>query len=192
VEGAVVRAFGSRPRNGASPSRAGNRANLDRVKEGIREILEGDSRVAYAVLFGSSARGRAHSGSDVDIAVGLMSGARLSAGDVGDLVSRLESAAGRPVDLVILDEAPPALAYRVFRDGTELMVRDRTTLVNRKARAILEYLDFRPIEELCTSGVLAAARGRQGRTRLEDRVCPGRGHTNPCGTARGRQKLPGG
>jgi hypothetical protein len=135
------------------------------VIERTREIPKGDSRVAYAILFRSSARGHAHSGSDVDIAVGLMSGARLSARDVGDLVSRLEGAAGRPVDLVILDEAPPALAYRVFRDGTELMVLDRTALVNRKARAILEYLDFRPIEELCTSGVLAAARGRQGRTR---------------------------
>lgn len=145
-------------------SRAGNRANLDRVIEGIREILEGDSRVAYALRFGSTARGRAHSGSDVDIAVGLVPRARLSARDVGDLVSRLESAAGRPVDLVILDEAPPALAYRVFRDP-ELMVRDRTALVDRKARAILEYLDFQPIEQLCASGVLAAARGQQGRTR---------------------------
>lgn len=142
-----------------------NHANLDGVKEAIREILAGDSRVAYALLFGSSARGRAHSGSDVDIAVGLVSGARLSASDVGDLMSRLEGAAGRPVDLVILDEAPPAVAYRVFRDGIELTVRDRAALVDRKTRAILEYLDFRPIEELCTSGVLAAARGRQGRTR---------------------------
>jgi predicted nucleotidyltransferase len=135
------------------------------VIEAIREILAGDSRVAYALLFGSSARGRAHSASDVDVAVGLVPGARLSAGDVGDLISRLESAAGRPVDLVVLDEAPPALAYRVFRDGIELTIRDRAALVDRKARAILEYLDFRPIEELCASGVLAAARGRQSRTR---------------------------
>ncbi|MGH9332538.1 MAG: type VII toxin-antitoxin system MntA family adenylyltransferase antitoxin [Vicinamibacteria bacterium] len=133
--------------------------------EAIRQILAGDSRVAYALLFGSSARDRAHSGSDVDIAIGLVPSTRLSARDVGDLVSRLESAARRPVDLVILDEAPPSLAYRVFRDGTELVVRDRAALVDRKARAILEYLDFRPIEELCASGVLAAARGRQNRTR---------------------------
>ncbi len=41
------------------------------------------------------------------------------------------------------------------------MVRDRGALVSRKARAILEYLDFRPVEELCASGVLAAARGRE-------------------------------
>jgi hypothetical protein len=80
-------------------------------------------------------------------------------------VSRLESAAGKRVDLVLLEEVPPAIAYRFFRDGVEILVRDRSALVNRKARAILEYLDFRPIEELCASGVLTAARGRQGRSR---------------------------
>jgi predicted nucleotidyltransferase len=142
-----------------------NHANLDAVMEAIREILAGDPRVAYALLFGSSARGQARAGSDLDLAIGLARRVELSAIEIGELVSRLESAAGKPVDLVILDEAPPAVAYRVFRDGFELMVRDRKALVNRKARAILEYLDFRPIEELCASGVLAAARGRQGRTR---------------------------
>jgi predicted nucleotidyltransferase len=133
--------------------------------DAIRDVLEGDGRVAYALLFGSSARGDDRTGSDADVAVGLTPGTRLSAHDIGDLVSRLESATARTVDLLILDEAPPAIAYRVFRDGVELVVRDRAALVGRKARAILEYLDFRPIEELCASGVLAAARGRQSRTR---------------------------
>lgn len=133
--------------------------------EAIREILEDDRRVAYALLFGSHGRGSAHSGSDVDVAIGLAPGTRLSAQDIGDLVSRLESNTAKTVDLVILDEAPPAIAYRVFRDGVEVAVRDRAALVDRKARAILEYLDFRPIEELCASGVLVAARGRQSRTR---------------------------
>jgi len=61
----------------------------------------------------------------------------------------------------LLDEAPPPLAYRVFREGRILCEADRRAMVARKARAILEYLDFRPIEERCTAGVLAAAaRGR--------------------------------
>jgi len=30
-------------------------------------------------------------------------------------------------------------------------------MVERKTRAILEYLDFQPIEELCARGALAAA-----------------------------------
>ena len=133
--------------------------------DALRGVVHGDARIAYALVFGSHARANVHPGSDVDVAIGLSPGVRFSTQDIGQLVSRLESAAGTPVDLVILEEAPPAIAYRVFRDGVEIMVRDRGALVSRKARAILEYLDFRPVEELCASGVLAAARGRQSRTR---------------------------
>jgi hypothetical protein len=65
------------------------------------------------------------------------------------------------VDLVSLDDAPPGLAYRVFRDGRPIVERDPEAMAQRKARAILEYLDFQPIEELCARGALdAAARGR--------------------------------
>jgi predicted nucleotidyltransferase len=129
--------------------------------EALRRVLSEDPRVAYAVLFGSSARGSAHAGSDLDIAVGLKSRTRLEPRELGDLVSRLERAAGRTIDLLVLDEAPPAVAYRVFRDGRVIVEKDRGALVERKTRAILEYLDFRPIEELAARGVLAAAaRGR--------------------------------
>ena len=113
------------------------------------------------MVFGSAARGTGRGDSDVDVAVGLKSGARLSAAEFGELTARLEAAAGRPVDLVLMDEAPPAVAYRVFRDGAVLVVADRAAFVDRKAKAILEYLDFRWVEDACTRGVLAAAaRGR--------------------------------
>ena len=82
---------------------------------------------------------------------------RLETRELGDLISMLEHASGRTVDLVVLDEAPPAVAYRVFRDGSALVVKDRAALVARKTRAILEYLDFRPIEELAARGAIAAA-----------------------------------
>lgn len=93
--------------------------------------------------------------------MGLAPGVRLTALELGELAARLEDAAGRAVDLVLLDDAPPGLAYRVFRDGRPLLERDRRALVTRRARAILEYLDFQPIEELCARGALdAAAHGR--------------------------------
>lgn len=72
---------------------------------------------------------------------------RLTSLELGDIASKLEAAAGRPVDIVDLEEAPPALAYRVYRDGRVLLERDRQRLVARRARAILEYLDFKPIED---------------------------------------------
>jgi hypothetical protein len=125
--------------------------------EALRASLAEDPRIAYALVFGSHARGSATPHSDVDVAVGLVAGTRLGAFEVGALVSRLEGAVGRPVDLVLLDDAPPGLAYRIFRDGRPLLVRDGRALALRKARAILEYLDFQPFEELCARGALAAA-----------------------------------
>ena len=129
--------------------------------EALKRALAEDSLLAYALVFGSTARGTAHGHSDVDIAIGLPEGRRLTALQLGDLVSRLEKAAGRSVDVVDLEDAPPGLAYRIFRDGQILVEKDRSRLVARRARAILEYLDFKPVEDEFARGVLAASsRGR--------------------------------
>ncbi len=114
-------------------------------------MLAEEPRIAYALLFGSSARGTAHAHSDVDIAIGT-TGAALSPLELGDLIGKLESASGRTVDLTLLDEAPPGLAYRVFRDGITVLESDPDALATRKARAVLDYLDWKPIEDLFTRG----------------------------------------
>ena len=66
----------------------------------------------------------------------------------GDGESGLERASGEVFDLVILDEAPPGVAYRAFRDGRVIVEKNHRALVDRKVRAILECLGFRPIEAL--------------------------------------------
>jgi len=140
-------------------ARAAHRPTIDwRIMfEAVGKVLAEDPGIGYALVFGSCARGSSHPGSDLDVAVGGLAHP-FSVQALGDLIGRLESVAGRPVDLVLLDEAPPALAYRVFRDGVVVLERDREALVRRKARAILDYLDFKPIEDILTRGALAAAR----------------------------------
>lgn len=130
--------------------------------DALRRILDAEPGVAYALLFGSSARGTRRPDSDADIAIELAADAPRDVHALGRLAARLESAAGRPIDLVLLDEAPPPLAYRIFRDGYLLVERDHGKLATRKARALLDYLDFKPVEERCAEGVLraAATRGR--------------------------------
>jgi len=125
--------------------------------DALRSALAGDFRISYALVFGSSVRGSAGAHSDVDVAIGLATGTALSTLERGALAARLEEAVGKPVDLVLLADAPPGLAYRIFRDGLPIVVRDPRAMAERKARAILEYLDFQPIEEVCARGALAAA-----------------------------------
>ena len=130
--------------------------------DGLRRVLERDDTIAYAFVFGSAARGAPRHDSDVDVAVELRPGTPNDVHALGRRIAGLESAVGRAVDLVLMEEASPALRYRVFRDGRLLVERDHRALVARKAQAILAYLDFRPVEERCAAGVLrvAALRGR--------------------------------
>jgi predicted nucleotidyltransferase len=127
----------------------------------LRRVLASEPGVVYALVFGSAARETLRPDSDVDVAIELLAGAPRDVLALGTLAARLESAVGRRIDLILLDEAASPLAYRVFREGRILVEHDHAALVRRKARAILEYLDFKPIEDLCADGVLrAAARGR--------------------------------
>ena len=121
----------------------------------IGDALADVPQVAFALVFGSRARGAAHANSDVDVALGFGHGRRPATRELGAIVSRIEGAAGQTVDLVVLEDAPPGLAYRVFRDGVAVLVRDRPAMVERKTRAILEYLDYQPIEEALSKAVLA-------------------------------------
>ncbi len=128
--------------------------------DSLRRVLEEERDVAYALLFGSGARGALRATSDVDVAVELGPAAARDATTLGHLIARLESAAGRSVDLVLMDEAPAPLAYRIFRDGRLILERDHAALVRRKTQAIVQYLDFKPVEERCAEGVLRAAAKR--------------------------------
>src|SRR5512143_277430 len=96
--------------------------------DALEAVVRADARIAYALIFGSAGRRATHPHSDIDVAIGVRAPARLELMDLGDLASKLEEAAGRQVDLVLLDEAPPGLAYRVFRDGLVLTARDEAAL----------------------------------------------------------------
>ena len=74
-----------------------------RDMEALRRALADDPRIAYALLFGSGARGCSHEGSDVDVAVAFRAGGSVDTRALGELVATLEGAAGgRRVDLLLM------------------------------------------------------------------------------------------
>ncbi len=113
----------------------------------IKEKLAADDRVAAIFLFGSFARGQAGPLSDVDIAVFLSP--QVDSGDylnirlemMGEAAALLES---DDIDLLILNEASPALADHVARYGTRLLVKDEASLPAFLERSLVLYLDFEP------------------------------------------------
>jgi hypothetical protein len=63
------------------------------------------------------------------------------------------------VDLVVEARLGPAVRYRALWQGTPLVLNNRDAWVTAKARALVEYIDFKPIEDRCVAGVLERTRG---------------------------------
>ena len=74
--------------------------------------------VVTAYVFGSVGKGLSGLSSDVDIAV-LYALAPIPAvsGSTSSMQAELEALLGRPVDLIVLNDAPVDLVHRVLRDG---------------------------------------------------------------------------
>ena len=60
---------------------------------------------------------------------------------------------------MLLDTAPPALAYRVLRDGVAVVVRDEAVRVRHHAETLDRYFDTEPLRRELDVGL---------RRRLED------------------------
>jgi uncharacterized protein len=103
--------------------------------------------IAAAYLFGSVARRTAGPRSDVDVAVLYEQGPPPGLGRFR-LEGELEDLLGRPVQLVVLDQASPDLVHRVLRDGVLLLERDRCRRIDFEVRSRAEYFDLEPLRRL--------------------------------------------
>lgn len=109
---------------------------VDRVK-GVLETMPG---VRLAVLFGSTARGRATRESDIDIGVLMQAGLNVTPSKQ----VALERAAGRPVSITHLDDAPPLLRFEIGRDGVVLIEREPDAWIRFRTQAMIDWWDWAP------------------------------------------------
>lgn len=138
--------------------------SVEEVAGRLAERLWDEPDVAVAYLYGSTARGTPGPLSDVDVAV-LLSGdgnhhrRRL---ELIGLVSEVVSS--DKADVVLLNDAPPAFAYRVLRDGRLLVCRDEGARVRHWTRTVVRYLDMAPMRRVLEEGQRQRlAEGRFGR-----------------------------
>jgi predicted nucleotidyltransferase len=102
--------------------------------------------VVVAYLFGSVAHGQADRLSDVDIAVLLDE----HLGDEEDVEQQLrfmgdlDEYTDREVQVIILNRAPPLLAYQVVRHGILLYERSRSERIAFEVRTRKVYFDLKP------------------------------------------------
>jgi predicted nucleotidyltransferase len=107
----------------------------------LRERAAFLPELKLAVLFGSTARGEARKGSDVDLGVLLDPATQEVRHKV---LAELGRAAGREVDVVFLNEAPPLLRFEIARDGVLILQRQNDLWGRFKERAIQDWWDWAP------------------------------------------------
>ncbi len=100
--------------------------------------------VLLAYLFGSRAEGRAASDSDYDIAV--LTQPKLAPARQFEVASELcRLLNGKPVDLVVLNNAPVELSYAVVATGRRVFEREAAVRVEFEATVLSRYGDLLPM-----------------------------------------------
>ncbi len=126
-------------------------SEIESIVRAFFEAGPGDATAVY--LFGSMARGTARASSDVDLAVLYRDAPSRVLGAVPQRQeAALESALRRPVQVIVLNTAPPDLVHRVLRDGRLLLDRDPAARVSFEVQARNAYFDMEPIRNLYRQG----------------------------------------
>lgn len=127
--------------------------------ERLRERLADFPEVRLAVLFGSVAREEERPGSDLDLALLLDPESSTLRWEIEAALGR---AAGREVDFVYMNEAPPLLRFEIARDGMVLLEHRPGDWTDFKAHAMIDWWDWAPTARRITETIL-----RRQKERLE-------------------------
>jgi predicted nucleotidyltransferase len=117
------------------------------ITDAMRRTLEKDARVVLGYVFGSVVKGEAGPLSDIDVGVLLATDVdrRTAHGELMDSLCR--GLRTNRVDLILLDESPFPLLYRVVRDGELIHCTDEILRERFEVAAVMHYLDFKPLRD---------------------------------------------
>ncbi|UCC61791.1 MAG: nucleotidyltransferase domain-containing protein [Anaerolineae bacterium] len=139
---------------------AGKMTDEPDVVDNIRTALHKRPDLVAVYLFGSTARDQAHALSDVDVAALFVD--ELSAADLFartlEIGAILEDALRRPVDVIALNRAPPALCFQVLKHGRLLLEQDRTRRCLFVMHALGRYYDAKPYLDYHNARLLSRVR----------------------------------
>lgn len=116
------------------------------IESNIVSRLKRNRRVIAAYLFGSQAKGKARTNSDIDIAL-LLRGRRhenYSAQALEITCDVMKAAGVDRIDILILNTATPIARHQVYLHGRRIFCRDERQAMRFKDLSIAEYLDFLP------------------------------------------------
>ncbi len=115
--------------------------DLDQIVLKIKAFAARHDTIAAVYLFGSAARQKMKSTSDLDIAI--MSVCDVNGLDRIDLETELSNLVVRDVDLVIFHQVGLLLQHQILKYGSLIYERDPSIRVRQETVSRREYLDTR-------------------------------------------------
>lgn len=129
-------------------------SDVENLARSIGQIARTQPEIRLVYLFGSQASGEVGPLSDIDLGV-LLAPETPLARIRPQLESLLAAAlAGRPFDLIILNQAPIELAYAIIVQGKVLYERDRGERVEYEADVMSRYGDYLPYLRIQRQAIL--------------------------------------
>lgn len=129
------------------------KVTLNRVRKAIERIaplLASQYSVRFIVLFGSIMDGAMGPLSDIDVAISFREKASAEERLTRrlDVAYELERALGiEDIDLVVIEEAPPALKFKIFSTGAVIFEDVPGSAEDAYVRALSEYYDYQEFLE---------------------------------------------
>jgi predicted nucleotidyltransferase len=122
---------------------------MDRISLLRRQLapLKGDKRIVAVMLFGSWARNEQKALSDIDVCVIPARGIALDT--LVGLTPPLDT------DVSYFYNLPLHVREKVLSEGKPLLMNDREAFLETKVRAVVEYLEFKPLRERLISAMLS-------------------------------------
>ncbi|ADG13808.1 DNA polymerase beta domain protein region [Methanocaldococcus infernus ME] len=126
--------------------------NREEIKKKIKKILDKKDEVVFAYIYGSF--NETSFFRDIDI------GVYVDENKVKDfleyelkLSTEIERVIGFPIDVKVLNSTPLRFKYRIIK-GEPLISRDEDVRLKFVEKVLMEYLDFKPIEEKIIEEIL--------------------------------------
>jgi len=114
--------------------------SLKHLTQQIKDYFEKQPDVEFVYLFGSAVTGHIHGESDMDI--GIFYQEKPDAERLFTMQSKLEECIGHPIDLVVLNDANPVLAYQIITGGRLIFSRNEFARYRFVLKVYQEYEDL--------------------------------------------------
>ncbi|MGR3310332.1 MAG: type VII toxin-antitoxin system MntA family adenylyltransferase antitoxin [Candidatus Brocadiales bacterium] len=119
------------------------------LKAKLVSFFKKEPGVIGVLIYGSYVKGKQTNTSDIDIAV--LTKNKLTRKESTERRIQYSLSLSRLLqknaDVVLLRDAPLLLRFNILKEGKKVYVADKTMVTEFKARAVVEYLDFKPLED---------------------------------------------